>query len=503
MSYSLYQPSGVVPARAYPLAALCLALTLPLAGLYAWLIHRLPAALNVFAACAFSFAMAGSVKRLCVTAKVRNPAWIGGAGILLGLCGWYVQWAAWTALHPDGGHGILGMWSSALASAARPSAIIGNAVDLAVSRSSAVAGLPLGYLAALMWLGELWMLLFLPQYMGKKQAEQVFDEQADRWADYVEPPGRFGPVDQPALIRAIMSPSERLSDLLAPVADRSASSCSKLRIYRCRGTDPLVSVMRVEARGPGKQERTVECARGLYLRVPAAELDELLAGKPAAAAGAGAGAGAGEEDPPELVNAINSLQAGHFQAAYDEAAAFVAADDLRLYCDANRICAIVCSQARQWTQACAYWQALFAREATAHNALQVATSAIMADRLEQGIAWGERASAMNASSREMPGIAIITTLVSALTEASHLKAALPYLGQLKAFYTDLHVTDPTFLFAHRMPLFHVFLEKNAAVVNKVLDVDESREWYASMLPHLDERGRAELNAWLEGASAQV
>lgn len=35
------------------------------------------------------------------------------------------------------------------------------------------------------------------------------------------------------------------------------------------------------------------------------------------------------------------------------------------------------------------------------------------------------------------------------------------------------------------------------IVGKVLDIDERREWFASMLPQLDERGQAELLAWME------
>lgn len=52
-----------------------------------------------------------------------------------------------------------------------------------------------------------------------------------------------------------------------------------------------------------------------------------------------------------------------------------------------------------------------------------------------------------------------------------------------------------------MPLFHVFLEKSAVIVNRVLGKDAGRDWYAPMLAHLDERGQAELTAWMDGACA--
>lgn len=73
MSYSTYQPSGVVPTSAFPLAAGCIAATLALAAVYAWLTVRLPAILAFFVSFAFAFAMASAVKHVCVVAMVRNP----------------------------------------------------------------------------------------------------------------------------------------------------------------------------------------------------------------------------------------------------------------------------------------------------------------------------------------------------------------------------------------------------------------------------------------------
>ena len=483
MSYSLYRPSGVVPAGAYLLAAACLAASVPLGGLYAWLNLHLPAALGFVATCALAFALASLAKGVCGAAPVRSPAWIGAFGLLLGLGAWYVQWAAWTALQ-------LGV--DALALLVQPELIVGAALKTLSSTSSAVAGMPVKYLTILAWLGELWMLLFFPQYIGKMRAEKVFDEAAGRWADYVELPLRFRKIDQPALIGMLTAPSGRLSDILVPDAGTGSAGYSALQVYRCRGADPLVSIVNLDTRGKEGRARPVACAPGLYLHVPEAELEALSAGTPAPAA-------LGEADPPELLDAIAHVQAGRFQAACAEALPYVGAADLRLSSDANRICAIAYSEAKEWGEACAYWRALFAREATAHNALQIATSAIMAGQLAQGIHWGERACALNASLREVPAISIVTNLVSALTAAGQLEAALPYLDQIKAFYTELHVTDPTFLFVRQMPLFHVFLEKSGVVVKEVLDPDESRAWYVSMLPHLDERGQAELNAWLAGA----
>ncbi|MCD2516276.1 hypothetical protein LQ564_08090 [Massilia sp. G4R7] len=47
--------------------------------------------------------------------------------------------------------------------------------------------------------------------------------------------------------------------------------------------------------------------------------------------------------------------------------------------------------------------------------------------------------------------------------------------------------------------FNAFLEKSAEILDRVLDADAQRQWYAAMLPHLGEQGRAEPSAWMERA----
>ncbi|WP_152594719.1 hypothetical protein [Massilia sp. BSC265] len=75
----------------------------------------------------------------------------------------------------------------------------------------------------------------------------------------------------------------------------------------------------------------------------------------------------------------------------------------------------------------------------------------MADKVEQGLAWAERARALNAVSREMSAVTIITSLPTALTSSNHAEEALPFVEQLRDVYAHLHVTDLTFLYGHRLP----------------------------------------------------
>lgn len=505
MTYSVYQPSGTVPGLAMPLAAVLLAASLPLAALYAWLGFHLPGILDLFICFTFAYVVGSLAKRVGAKAKVRNPRWLGRYGLLLGLCGWYVQWAVWALLQRDADSGFFSILSDAPQMVFAPSMVFATALDVLQSTTSTLAGLPLEYLVVLSWLGELGVLLFGPHDIARMRAREVFDENEGRWADYVELPGRYELIDQPGLQRVLGSPSGRLSDLLVPHPGPVTAPHARLRVYGSTTPQALVSVVSVEMDNKGGRRRSIECSPGLYFYVPQSELETLAAGQQdAGVTDADTDTDTETEtDPPELVLAIEHMQAGRFEQAYQEALPFVAASERQLYCDANRICAIACSESRQWAQANAYWESLFAREATAHNALQVATSAIMAGAITQAQEWIGRARTLNASTQEMPAVTMLTNVISALTAAQQFEAALFYLGQLRDFYTALQVTDPTFLFAHRMPMFHMFLEKSGAVVNRVLDRDASRAWYAAMLPHLDERGQAELTDWLAAARSPV
>ena len=487
MSTTTYQPSGVVPPRAYLLAGAAVAITLPLALLYAWLLVLAPAVINVILAFAFALTMASFVKSVCARGHVRRPRWAGKFGLLLGVCGWYVQWAAWAAWQQDANLGLSGIVPRALELAVQPGALLAIVGDAWSAMASTFIGVPVKYPMALGWLLELWALLFFPHYAGKMRAEELYDEAGRQWAHYDTLPERFSLPSQADLLALLASPGRRLEDLLAPEYDPSPAKHAILRVYRVGKGDPLVSIVSVEQREKG-EPRVIECSPGLFLYVPEEEL---------AALRASAEDTADEPDPPEVVKAIAHLQAGRLQAAIEAAAPHTSAEDARLYADANRICALACSQTGQWARANGYWQALFERESTAHNALQVATTFVMADQVEQGRAWAERALAMNADSREMPAVSIITNLMSAMTAANHHAAAMPYLDQLKALYVEIGITDSTYLYGHRMPFFSVFLERSADILERVLDADARRQWYATMLPHLDAQGRAELSAWMD------
>lgn len=98
--------------------------------------------------------------------------------------------------------------------------------------------------------------------------------------------------------------------------------------------------------------------------------------------------------------------------------------------------------------------------------------------------------------RQLSEFQLVTTFISALTQSGHAAAALPYLDEIKRFFSGLSSTDPTLLFMHQLPSFQVFLDNSLPIVRAALAPAAGPGWYLAMRPQLDERGQAQLDAWL-------
>ncbi|MDN4059948.1 hypothetical protein QPK31_17160 [Massilia sp. YIM B02769] len=492
---TFYRPSGRVPATLLPVFLLALLALLPLASAYVWLITRAPLVINVFLAFCYAGCVGILASVVAARAKVRNPEWMRRAGIVLALAAWYCQWAAWIAVtsvreSPQfAGMAPAGLFWSTLAD---PIAMARFMFELATSGS-----LHLGQwrvpavVLALIWLGELGIHVPMAPALGRMRAQQPFCEASGAWAKEITVPQRFAPLDDED-VQALLDDPAGLARNLHPVP-ADAADYAEVLLYRCQEKGPYLSIIAIAThegeRGRSEQKKTLLFE---YLRLDGVDLDALLA------RWAAAGQGAQEQPvPPALAAALAHLQDDRYAEALAAAAAHTGAADPALRADALRICAIACSRLARWSEALAYWRDLFGEEDSAHNALQVATSAVMAGQLALGVEWIDTCSARNASTRDMPAMQILTAFVTALGHAGERHAAMPYLEQIRQLYADLGNTDSTFLHLRGLPFFSAFLANTRPFVHAVLGDERGREWYAALGPSLDAGGRQELDAWLQ------
>ena len=488
MSAAYYTPSGRLPAQAVVLSAAGALLVAVPAWLYAWLTSHSPfVLLDWCAMIAFAVAMGWAAERAARRGKARNPVWMGRLGLAIGVAGWYAHWAAWLAIAGAGS------FSSLLAD---PQAMWRYAMFLADSEVRHIAGMRIeSSVLVAGWIVEFILLTILPRSLARGAAEAPFCELTTTWAMPFALPRKFAWIDEPqVVVHRLESAPGQLFSILDACREEDPARYSTVTLYR-GGGDPFISIDNVEARRDAKKEKTSTRPVLAYLRLPEMDADRLIeycavptSESPPA-----------PPDPPELVEAIGHLAAGRFEQALAGAMPHADATRDELRVDAIRLCAFANARLGRWSESLRYWNALFDAEPTAFHASQVGCCCAMTGDFVQGQAWIARARERNADAGEMPDPHIVTSYISALSQAGQPARAMPYLEEIRALYTGLDITDPTMLFVRRIPLFGTFLQNSVPIVRAVLGDAEGRAWYTAMLAHLDQAGQDELASWLDAS----
>lgn len=200
--------------------------------------------------------------------------------------------------------------------------------------------------------------------------------------------------------------------------------------------------------------------------------------------------------PAELGPAIAALEAESYASALSMAQAHCAHPRAEVRADANRLCALASARLERWTDSFAYYHELFELEPSTFNALQLATTSVMAGELLRGQAWFDRADELNRESGEMPAPRMRTLYLSSLQQAGELAACRPHLEWLAGAYRAAKTTDSHLLWSYGLPFFSEFLEKSDEILREIMPASDMRNWYASMRQDLDEAGQIQLDEHL-------
>lgn len=476
MSSTHYRPSGRFSPLALALVLLVVALSLPLSWVYAWCSFHLRSFVMPFVAVGYFLLLLAGATTVGQTGKVRSPVLLTVLAGIIGVAGWYFQWAQWAKM---GGEASGAAWPAISEVLLTPTGVMSVVMTMKGSSAWAVFSVTIEFL----------LLAVLPALIASSAAAQPFCEASKTWVTELKLARRFGAIaedDTKPFVAALQAHPEQLVALL-PEIQGDPDRYTRLSLHLCQGRPEAYlsvwSVTRSVKDGKHSESRSnlVE-----YLRITPDMARELLDQDQQAA----------PADPEELQVALQALHEEDYAAALAAASPYcgAAADALRN--DANRLCAMACSRLERWADATAYWEALFAHEATSHNALQVASSAVMAGELAKGEQWFARSLEINEQTGDTPLINSYTNFISALHQSGQLRAALPYLEWVREIYQNLHITDATFLTLRGVPFFGSFLDKSAPIVAATMDEGQARSWYSAMLPHIDKDGQDELNAWM-------
>lgn len=492
MSAAYYHPSGRVAPLAIILTIAACALFLPVSWVYAWSTTNAPKVITFFVVLAFSFSLYLASAFIIQFGKVRNVALAGFLGTAVGVFAWYAHWAYLGSMV---GIGNMKMWPGPL-DFARPDHLFQLVSQLGST----------GVWTLATWSGELLALTLLPALLAAGAARRVFCEASGEWVEEIRLNRRFIAID-PAGVKHFVGALQASPGAILALMDAGhpdPSRFSELSLFACDGAgETYLSVSNVVR--TVRDGKVVESRSNIVdlLRIPDQTASDLIAD-----------CGVVDDDhnvpnpsdadtcplsgstPLPLRPAVDALQCGQFDTALALAANICYQPDRTLRTDANRVCALSCAQLQRWDEAANYFKELFALEGSVHNALQVATTCVMAGRLEDGELWIGTTIAMNQRNPEVSAMLIYTSYITALKNRGHLRQAMPYLEPVKEIYEQLHITDPTFLTLRGVPFLISFLEQSAPVLDASMHPSQANSWYRAMLPHLDQPGRDELKAWL-------
>jgi hypothetical protein len=487
-----YTPSLRVPPAAFAVTLLSSILTLPGAWLYAWLctslLPRTLILLHILFIAGFALWIGVVAWTAATVAKVRNPRKMGCLGLIIGLVGWYFHWAVYAVYASARSQAAVATdLGTFVEMATQPLHLFGAVVGpVMIEFSDHPALVTFRFLS---WLVELLLLVGAATVAGSTRAADPFCEKTNSWAKANHLPYLFALVTtrEKAIERLEAEPAQIFSMLAAPVEDSLCVFC-KVTLYSCAEGDVYVTIRSAKSPHPGtdkQQKSTRFLVEALRIDVDPEEAVRMFAD-----------AAQRVPPPPELLSAVEALEAEQYQLALDVAVPHISAERLSLRTDALRLAGLANARLERWGDSRQCWLSLYSESPSARHALEIATSSVMAGEVDIGEKWVAKAQELNTSDHTLRGLTIITGYLSALTRAGQMKLALPYLEQLKECYESSNTTDDHFLWSRGVPFFETFIEKSAVIVREVLDVEQGRAWYASMLPHLDERGREALNDFL-------
>lgn len=205
--------------------------------------------------------------------------------------------------------------------------------------------------------------------------------------------------------------------------------------------------------------------------------------------------------PLVLQPALSAMQANQFAACLQLAQAHCQHPDSAVQADAWRMCALALSRMYRWSEAFEHYHHLFELESSALNALQLATTSVMAGELTRGEAWFDQACEINRQTSAMPSARMRTAYLGALEQAGEFEAAVPHLDWLAKGYMAMRITDDTFVRMRGFPFFSDYLSKSFALLRHALPEEDLKAWYVNMGCDLDEDGQAMLAQHLAGLSA--
>jgi len=237
----LHQPSGSLGSAAFVAPAISIVLAAILAIVYAYVLVYIPIGgyVSLFIVIGYAFALGMSVAWACKLSKCRSPKFVGTLGLIIGLLGFYLSWAAFEYV-------LFQRWDEAgeaslTALMLSPRAIWGLASAINEEGWYSIRDwTPSGIVLWLFWAIEAVIVVLGSMLIASGSAEDdVFCENCDAWCDRepTKDSNRLQLPDPTALGRMKAGDINTLSQLAAAVdADQNYLRVRSWACGNCRRT---------------------------------------------------------------------------------------------------------------------------------------------------------------------------------------------------------------------------------------------------------------------------
>lgn len=472
-----------------------------LGWLYALLLHYSPAALiSVFGVMLFSVFSGVLSCMVLKAAHSRSRPFNAIAGGLLGFVMLWVHWALWIRMGFDQGPKMAGYFITS-----GPQGWITMLVLLGQRLRELEPERFMVNWLALLWFVEAAILVWLPALIAKMQADDSYSETARAWAEDDINGELWWDGGMSSELRSRLEEEgvdflcrlPRAVEIGTPVASQWWTAGIKGQKVESDPAARWITISVVEQKrdenGKVKSTRTPVIANWNIDAADYVRLAEHLTRSTSNFAVA-----ADAPTPQELEAAVAAMEADQFAEAIELVDPLRNHPDPALRADALRLTALCLARLEKWEKAFDEYHALFAVEGTTMNALQLATTSVMAGQTERGQAWFEKASQLNHEAHDMPWPTLHTNFLSALGNAGAWSAGLPHVEWLRDMFLGMSSSDDNFVFMHDMPFLSVFFEKSLPFLRASMSEVEIKAWYGAMHDHLDEEGQEKLADWLNG-----
>lgn len=382
-----------------------------------------------------------------------------------------------------------------------------------VARAAADAGEFSAFASSLIWALELFVLGWLAIVLSRDQALEPYSETRRAWAIKETGGEVYLGATPPEDIRRLVENDGISSLMTMPRADRLqattlASTWSTLKVqgYKVEGDASAFWLTLQHVTSARSDEGKVKSHVAdilKYWQVSREDYAHLMAylhgpedTAPEEKPGDSAVSAMDRPTPEALQPAVAAMQAGNSATALALAEGYRTHPDSNVRTDALNLCALSLSDLKRWAEAYDAFLQLYERVSTAHNALQLATTSVMAGQLLRGQAWFDRAETTNGQTHEMPSPRLRIAFLSALEQAGEFDACEPHLVWLRNCYSTITSTDSQILWSHGLPFFSEFLRKSFPLLRSSLDDAQLGAWYSAMRPQLDADGQRAIDELL-------